>query len=154
MHHPVYFNRNFLSKIDRVATECLSPGARYVGYDWFKSGPAPNKAASLPDPSANHTNSGAPPLRPAAHANHDGIASAASHRTDRDSRRVPATLISEAGVDFLKRKAAAGADPWFLYLPFQNIHGPYTCDKVAMGRRVIQTPLRVCFNRDSPCKVC
>eukprot|EP00038_Savillea_parva_P008510 m.177434 g.177434 ORF g.177434 m.177434 type:complete len:563 (+) comp14347_c0_seq1:1-1689(+) len=40
-----------------------------------------------------------------------------------------ATLISAAARDFLSRVATAGAtQPWFLYLPFQNIHAPYTCD--------------------------
>eukprot|EP00035_Acanthoeca_spectabilis_P016511 m.338095 g.338095 ORF g.338095 m.338095 type:complete len:554 (+) comp16533_c6_seq7:3379-5040(+) len=40
-----------------------------------------------------------------------------------------ATLISAAAVDFLQRSATAGSTtPWFMYLPFQNIHGPYTCD--------------------------
>eukprot|EP00656_Telonema_subtile_P051077 TRINITY_DN6788_c0_g1_i1.p1 TRINITY_DN6788_c0_g1~~TRINITY_DN6788_c0_g1_i1.p1 ORF type:complete len:540 (+),score=121.10 TRINITY_DN6788_c0_g1_i1:104-1723(+) len=36
-------------------------------------------------------------------------------------------LISNAAVDFLQRSAQS-SKPWFLYLPFQNIHGPYTCD--------------------------
>ena len=38
-----------------------------------------------------------------------------------------ATLIKEAGVEFINR-AKSMPKPFFLYLPFQNIHGPYTCD--------------------------
>lgn len=38
-----------------------------------------------------------------------------------------ATLITEAAVEFLDRMKSA-AHPFFLYLPFQNIHSPYTCD--------------------------
>jgi len=77
----------------------------YRAYDWFKTGPAPNNHTSQPDFSANETNS--------------------------------AYLIRDATIDFLGRHSntntnnnAAGAAPapWFLYLPFQNIHGPYTTD--------------------------
>ena len=60
-----------------------------------------------------------------------------------------AYLIRDAAIDFLERHssqassaasaaegstvasstaAGAAAAPWFLYLPFQNIHGPYTTD--------------------------
>jgi len=39
-----------------------------------------------------------------------------------------AYLIRDAAVDFIHR-AAKQEKPFFLYLPFQNIHGPYTCDK-------------------------
>ena len=41
-----------------------------------------------------------------------------------------AALISDAAIDFLSRNAATddGA-PWMMYLPFQNIHSPYTCEK-------------------------
>ena len=38
-----------------------------------------------------------------------------------------ATLIQNAAVDFIGRMAKE-KDPFFLYLPFQNIHGPYTCE--------------------------
>ena len=38
-----------------------------------------------------------------------------------------AHLIRQTAVDFLHRMAAQ-PDPFFLYLPFQNIHSPYTCD--------------------------
>merc|ERR1719440_1185531 len=70
--------------------------APYLGYDWFKTGPAPNSGSSKPDLSVNHTNS--------------------------------ADLIRDAAIDFIGR-AAKQEKPFFLYLPFQNIHGPYTCDK-------------------------
>eukprot|EP00658_Telonema_sp_P-2_P006088 TRINITY_DN12316_c0_g1_i2.p1 TRINITY_DN12316_c0_g1~~TRINITY_DN12316_c0_g1_i2.p1 ORF type:complete len:562 (-),score=99.42 TRINITY_DN12316_c0_g1_i2:379-2064(-) len=36
-----------------------------------------------------------------------------------------AELIGDAAVEFLQRQSN-GDRPWFLYLPFQNIHGPYT----------------------------
>jgi len=39
-----------------------------------------------------------------------------------------ADLIAAAAVEFIGRNAKA-TKPWMLYLPFQNIHGPYTCDK-------------------------
>lgn len=39
-----------------------------------------------------------------------------------------AYLIRDAAIDFIDR-AAQQEKPFFLYLPFQNIHGPYTCDK-------------------------
>ncbi len=39
-----------------------------------------------------------------------------------------ATLIEEAAVEFLGRMKFS-PKPFFLYLPFQNIHGPYTCDQ-------------------------
>eukprot|EP00750_Incisomonas_marina_P004437 INCI13470.4.p1 GENE.INCI13470.4~~INCI13470.4.p1 ORF type:complete len:562 (-),score=65.59 INCI13470.4:2637-4322(-) len=38
-----------------------------------------------------------------------------------------AHLIRDTANDFLHRQADARS-PFFLYLPFQNIHGPYTCD--------------------------
>merc|ERR1719473_222666 len=38
-----------------------------------------------------------------------------------------AYLIRDAAIDFIQR-AAKQEKPFFLYLPFQNIHGPYTCD--------------------------
>mmetsp|Transcript_97776 Transcript_97776/g.276738 ORF Transcript_97776/g.276738 Transcript_97776/m.276738 type:complete len:561 (+) Transcript_97776:51-1733(+) len=38
-----------------------------------------------------------------------------------------AYLIRDAAVDFIKRMSTH-EKPFFLYLPFQNIHGPYTCD--------------------------
>jgi hypothetical protein len=68
------------------------------GYDWFKSDPTNTTGVSTPDYSANHTNS--------------------------------ATLIRDAAIDFLGRHKAATNNemPFFLYLPFQNIHGPYTCE--------------------------
>ena len=34
---------------------------------------------------------------------------------------------SGAAVEFLGRMRES-TKPFFLYLPFQNIHGPYTCD--------------------------
>jgi len=80
-------------------------GKDYRAYDWFATGPAPNNHTSMPDKSANETNS--------------------------------AYLIRDAAIDFLGRHgrnsagdttAAAPVAPWFLYLPFQNIHGPYTTD--------------------------
>lgn len=37
-----------------------------------------------------------------------------------------ADLIRDAAVDFIHAQSAS--TPFFLYLPFQNIHGPYTCD--------------------------
>jgi len=69
-------------------------GKDYRGYDWFRSGPAPNAGKSVPDLSASTSNS--------------------------------ATLISDAAIDFIHRQHAN--TPFFLYLPFQNIHAPYTCD--------------------------
>lgn len=39
-----------------------------------------------------------------------------------------AYLIRDAAIDFIQR-AAKKEKPFYLYLPFQNIHGPYTCDK-------------------------
>ena len=39
-----------------------------------------------------------------------------------------AALIRDAAVDFIGRQT--DAKPFFLYLPFQNIHGPYTSDEV------------------------
>eukprot|EP00937_MAST-01D_sp_MAST-1D-sp2_P004705 g4705.t1 len=70
------------------------------GYDWFKSNPA--KGISEPDFSANNSNS--------------------------------VDLIRDAAVGFLQRRQQRrqhggepdGGKPFFLYLPFQNIHGPYT----------------------------
>lgn len=53
------------------------------------------------------------------------------------SSRLLRYLIRDAAIDFLGRHgrnsagdttAAAPVAPWFLYLPFQNIHGPYTTD--------------------------
>lgn len=38
-----------------------------------------------------------------------------------------ATLIRDAAVDFLKKQQLVNS-PFFMYLPFQNIHNPYTCD--------------------------
>ena len=38
-----------------------------------------------------------------------------------------AALVRDAAVDFIKRQAAADRS-FFLYLPFQNVHNPYTCD--------------------------
>jgi hypothetical protein len=35
------------------------------------------------------------------------------------------TLIADAAVDFISRRGAPGQPPFFLYLPFQNIHAPY-----------------------------
>jgi len=65
----------------------------FRGYDWFKSGPQHNN--SLPDLSANHTNS--------------------------------ADLIRDAAIEFIGRKTSQGhSRPFFMYLPFQNIHGPFT----------------------------
>lgn len=40
-----------------------------------------------------------------------------------------ATLIKEAALDFLGRNAKLPGTPFFLYLPFQNVHSPYTCDQ-------------------------
>ena len=42
-----------------------------------------------------------------------------------------ATLIREAAVDFISRQQPS--KPFFLYLPFQNIHAPYTCDAKYRG---------------------
>jgi len=40
-----------------------------------------------------------------------------------------AYLIRDAAIDFLIRQKEEFADvPWYMYLPFQNIHGPYTTD--------------------------
>ena len=39
-----------------------------------------------------------------------------------------AVLLSAAAVDFVQR-ASQGPRPWFLYLPFQNVHDPYTVDE-------------------------
>ena len=43
-----------------------------------------------------------------------------------------ATLIREAAADFIGRQHSS--KPFFLYLPFQNIHAPYTCDAIYRGR--------------------
>ena len=40
-----------------------------------------------------------------------------------------ATLIKNAAVHFIGRMVAQPQTPFFLYLPFQNIHSPYTCDQ-------------------------
>eukprot|EP00928_Gymnodinium_smaydae_P032485 TRINITY_DN23515_c0_g2_i1.p1 TRINITY_DN23515_c0_g2~~TRINITY_DN23515_c0_g2_i1.p1 ORF type:complete len:572 (-),score=65.13 TRINITY_DN23515_c0_g2_i1:309-2024(-) len=46
-----------------------------------------------------------------------------------------ATLITQAAVDFLRRNAnSESTTPWFLFLPFQNVHAPYTCDPVFRQR--------------------
>ena len=37
-------------------------------------------------------------------------------------------LIRDAAIDFIDRKTN-GSSPFFLYLPFQNIHSPYTTQK-------------------------
>jgi arylsulfatase A-like enzyme len=37
-------------------------------------------------------------------------------------------LIRDAAVDYIERQKGA-AKPFYLYLPFQNVHMPYTCDK-------------------------
>ena len=34
-------------------------------------------------------------------------------------------LIRDAALEFLARQRG-GTQPWFIYLPFQNIHAPYT----------------------------
>eukprot|EP01065_Artemidia_motanka_P012589 TRINITY_DN1693_c6_g1_i1.p1 TRINITY_DN1693_c6_g1~~TRINITY_DN1693_c6_g1_i1.p1 ORF type:complete len:545 (+),score=138.71 TRINITY_DN1693_c6_g1_i1:100-1734(+) len=39
-----------------------------------------------------------------------------------------AYIVRDNAVDFLRRHANS-TKPFFLYLPFQNIHGPYTCDE-------------------------
>ena len=85
---------------------CLAGGKDGRAYDWFATGPAPNNHTSMADLSANETNS--------------------------------AYLIRDAAIDFLGRHSGGGtggntsadaaAAPWFLYLPFQNIHSPYTTD--------------------------
>jgi arylsulfatase A-like enzyme len=66
-----------------------SPGHE-IGYDWFKSDAA--LGVSVPDPSANNTNS--------------------------------VDLIRDAAIGFVR--AQTPAKPFFLYLPFQNVHAPYT----------------------------
>ena len=79
--------------VDAARGYTVRPGAEHKdfrGYDWFRS----SGGESLPDPSANQSNS--------------------------------ATLIRDAAVDFIARQRVGR--PFFLYLPFQNIHGPYTCD--------------------------
>lgn len=38
-----------------------------------------------------------------------------------------ATLIRNAAVKFLKQQSLMNS-PFYLYLPFQNVHGPHTCD--------------------------
>eukprot|EP01062_Namystynia_karyoxenos_P009373 TRINITY_DN13324_c0_g2_i1.p2 TRINITY_DN13324_c0_g2~~TRINITY_DN13324_c0_g2_i1.p2 ORF type:complete len:559 (+),score=164.65 TRINITY_DN13324_c0_g2_i1:78-1754(+) len=43
-----------------------------------------------------------------------------------------AYLIRDAAIDYIKRHASSPS-PFFLYLPFQNIHGPYTCDPKYRG---------------------
>ena len=41
-----------------------------------------------------------------------------------------AYLIRDRAIEFLKQHdASSNANPFFLYLPFQNIHGPYTTEK-------------------------
>ena len=73
----------------------MCPGGKYRGYDWFKSGAAPDKDRSTPDKTANQTNT--------------------------------VDLIRDAAIEFIGRKAAQEpSKPFFMYLPFQNIHGPYT----------------------------
>jgi arylsulfatase A-like enzyme len=87
-------------EISTLPTDNSSKAKDQKGYDWFKSDPTNTTGVSEPDFSANHTNS--------------------------------ATLIRDAAIDFLGRHKAAdatGKQPFFLYLPFQNIHGPYTCEK-------------------------
>ena len=43
------------------------------------------------------------------------------------------TLIADAAVDFIRRQGAAAA-PFFLYLPFQNIHAPYDAAPASVAR--------------------
>ena len=43
-----------------------------------------------------------------------------------------ATLIREAAVDFIGRQRRD--TPFFLYLPFQNVHKPYTCQGTFRAR--------------------
>ncbi len=49
-----------------------------------------------------------------------------------------ALLVRDAAVDFIHR-AAKRPQPWFLYLPFQNVHDPYTVDE---RYRELYTPER------------
>ena len=37
-------------------------------------------------------------------------------------------LIRDAAIDFIGRKAN-GSHPFYLYLPFQNVHSPYTAQQ-------------------------
>jgi arylsulfatase A-like enzyme len=83
------------SSPDHDQNNTCGTSGRYLGYDWFKTGPVPHGGDSKPDLSANHINS--------------------------------AHLIRAAAVDFIRR-AADQPKPFFLYLPFQNVHSPYTCD--------------------------
>ena len=43
------------------------------------------------------------------------------------------TLIADAAVDFIARQPADGS-PFFLYLPFQNIHAPYDAAPASVAR--------------------
>ena len=43
-----------------------------------------------------------------------------------------ATLIRDAAVDFISRQPTDQS--FFLYLPFQNVHAPYTCDAASRAR--------------------
>jgi hypothetical protein len=63
----------------------------FRGYDWFKTDKG-GSGVSVPDNSANHTNS--------------------------------ATLIRDAAIEYVHAHAGNDAAPWFMYLPFQNIHSP------------------------------
>lgn len=66
-----------------------------LGYDWWKTGPAPTHGGgSIPDLSVNHTSS--------------------------------ALLLRDASVDFIRRAGHHPDRPFFLYVPFQNVHAPYT----------------------------
>lgn len=65
-----------------------------LGYDWWKTGPAPHGGNSVPDLSVNRTSS--------------------------------ALLLRDASIDFIRRAGLRPDRPFFLYIPFQNVHNPYT----------------------------
>ena len=53
----------------------------------------------------------------------DGVANLDANKTN------SAFLIRDAAVEFLQNRSQA-TRPFFLYLPFQNIHCPYSCEQV------------------------
>ena len=51
---------------------------------------------------------------------HDGVPDPSANHTN------SADLIRDAAIAFIRKQTPS--KPFFMYLPFQNIHGPYTCD--------------------------
>ena len=68
---------------------------------------------------------------PGSSRGYDWFKSGGGHRSQADpsaNETSSAKLIGDAAVEYIQRKAG-GPKPFFLYLPFQNIHKPYTVEQ-------------------------